>query len=396
MADEVPVSDDVLARVEALLVRRVGFQLPRWLVSSRVGQRLKLHAHETPETWVARLDGPDGQAEVDALCEALRVGETSFFRHRAHIAAVRKIVVPDLAARLASRRRVRAWSAGCASGEEAYTLALLLEEGLPGWSHELVATDLSPEAIAVARRGVYPSSSVRAVPPEALRRWFDTTPTSVTVRPELASKIRFEARNLLDPPPIRGADVIMCRNVLIYFEPDARARTCAQLVSALAPGGYLFLGYSESLRELEGLEPLRTDDGTVYRRPLRATTPVAVRVVPASPSASPSAPVGPPPAVATASASVSSSSPSTPATVRLSGEVRHASEVTRDLGAAIARHPRALIIDLDDATFLDDAIAPALRRAVAAAESAKIPLDFRARRPGPRRFLQRHRLGGRP
>lgn len=386
MADEVLLSDDVLARVEALLVRRVGFQLPRWLVSSRVGQRLKLHAGETAETWVARLDGPEGQAEVDALCEALRVGETSFFRHRAHIAAMRKIVVPDLAVRLGSRRRVRAWSAGCASGEEAYTLALLLEEGLPsstGWSHDIFATDLSPEAVAVARRGVYPSASVRAVPPDALKRFFHTAGGTVTVRPELSSRIRFDARNLLDPPPLRGADVILCRNVLIYFEPDARARTCAQLVDALAPGGYLFLGYSESLRELEGLEPLRTDDGTVYRRPLRAITP---RPTSAAPVASTPIPIPPAPPASPA--------PASPATVRLTGEVRHASEVTRDLGAAIARRPRTLTIDLDDATFLDDAIAPALRRAIAAAESAKITLDFRARRPGPRRFLARHRLGG--
>jgi chemotaxis protein methyltransferase CheR len=384
-----------IQRLERRVGAHAGLRPPAWVIASRARDRMRALGLAELSAYATLVEEDAG--ELRALTECLRVGETRFFRHRAHVAAVRRVVIPDLAARLADARRVRAWSAGCASGEETWTLAMLLDEGLPaerGWKVEVVGTDISDEALTAARRGVYAKSSVAEVPRELRARWFapvDEARVRVVASPPV--RVRFDRHNLIDPIHLRRVDVIFCRNVLIYFDPEARARTIAALIDALAPGGYLFVGYSESLREFASLEALRTDDGIVCRkRPLAAgsTNPMPVPApIPVSvpvPDPRPRAPEPP------SSRPRDLPNPRRPDLLVLRGVFDDPSSLAALLRDAIAAAAGPLLVDLDAVEFLSDAAASILRRARAAGVAAGHPLLLRATRPGPRRWLVRHGL----
>ena len=362
-----------LAAIGERLRAHAGLHPPRWVLAARVRERMRACGVDGVE-YLELLAGD----ELHALVEVLRVGETRFFRHRAHVAALGRVVVPAIAEARAAAKKIRAWSAGCASGEEAFTLAIILAEGLPGWEIDVLATDISEEALAVARAAVYPVAALQPVPPAVRARWFRPAgPGQVTVTPELAARVRFERRNLVDA--FAGdKDVILCRNVLIYFDAEKRTETARRLVEALAPGGFLFLGYAETLRGEPGMEALRSDDGIVYRKLGRAPTPAAL-------------PIAPPVARA-----ASVPGPIAPSVVRVVGSHDHPDGIAADLRAAIAAAARELVVDLDGADYLADSVAPVLRRAEAAAGAAGLRFALTARRLGPRRWLERHGFAVKP
>lgn len=206
------------------------------------------------------------------LVEALTVQESNFFREPAKLALVRDHVLPDLAAR---PRRLRVWSAGCAGGEEVYTLAALFDRAGLGDRVHLLGTDLSASAVADAREGRYTNWSVRGLAPADLVKLFTSRDAAHRVIERLRRSVQFEVHNLLDPRPAEWGrfDLVVCRNVLIYFTPDGCARAAGALVDALAPGGWLVLGSSDPLLEgTPGLETVVTEHGLAYRRTDAATT----------------------------------------------------------------------------------------------------------------------------
>src|SRR6185369_13984511 len=155
-------------------------------------------------------------------------------------------------------------------GEEPYTLAMMLAAALPAdgpldW--EVLATDLSETALAVAQAARYPVASASSVPKSTARWALRTDGDEVVVADALRAKVRFERRNLLDAAYPRGFDLVLCRNVLIYFDRATQADVVKRLARSVVPGGWLALGYAEHARELDdaGLVPLRTDDGILYR-----------------------------------------------------------------------------------------------------------------------------------
>jgi len=260
---------EALARIERRLGAHAGLKMPAWLVSSRVSDRMQALGLATMEQY---LDALESRGELDALAESLRVGETSFFRHKGHMGALRRLVAPDLAARHADDKRVRAWSAGCASGEEPYTLAMLLAEAMPperSWRLEVLATDISEEALAVARQGCYRAEALRSLPAALRDRWFERTGDGWRVNDELGRIVRFERRNLNeDHVRVRAMDVILCRNVLIYFDDATVSQVVARLSAALVPGGVLLVGVSESLLRFSTELRCESRRGVfVYRRP---------------------------------------------------------------------------------------------------------------------------------
>jgi chemotaxis protein methyltransferase CheR len=358
-----------LAAIADRVSAHAGLRPPAWVLAARVRERMRALGVVEERAYLGLLE-PD---EVAALVECLRVGATRFFRHQAHVAALRRVVVPALAAAPARAPRVRAWSAGCASGEEAYTLAMILAEGLPGWEVDVLGTDISEDALAVARAGLYAEEALAPVPAHLRARWFrPAAPGRVAVGPELAARVRFERKNLVDA--FGGhKDVILCRNVLIYFDAEARAETARRLADALAPGGFLFVGYAETLRSVGGLEAIRCEDGLVYRR--TETEPATVAETAAAPD--------PVPVADWAADTV---------TVTISGSHDAPQTIAADLRRAIARARRSVEVHLDEADFLDDSVAPVLRRAEAAAHAAGLAFTIAAERPGPRRFLARHGL----
>ena len=219
--------------------------------------------------YLARIDAGDPD-ELAALASALTVGETYFFRNPEQLRAFAEDVLPDRARARAGSRRLRILSAGCASGEEPYTLAMIAREVLgDGWAVEIVGADVSPAALQRARRGRYSPWSLREVTPERRRRWFQPADGGWELAPELRGAVRFVAHNLAaeDPGALLAAgtfDVVFCRNVLMYFAPDAARAAVARLAAAVAAGGYLFVGDAETLRGLTDAMVLRQGHGAFY------------------------------------------------------------------------------------------------------------------------------------
>lgn len=221
------------------------------------------------------LDGGDcPQSEEDAIA-SLTVGETYFFRDRAQLRILEETLLPDVLAKTGRVRPLRLWSAGCSTGEEAWTLAMLAERAWPDPAARpdvsVVGTDLNEAAIRKAQEGVYGRWSFRGVSEATIQRCFERVPGGLRVADRFRPLVRFSTMNLADPlaaPPWRAGavDVILCRNVITYFtEPSARA-VVARLRDCLAPWGCLLVSPSEAMLPLfDGLTPVVAPDATVFR-----------------------------------------------------------------------------------------------------------------------------------
>ncbi|MBJ6765126.1 protein-glutamate O-methyltransferase CheR [Myxococcaceae bacterium JPH2] len=213
-------------------------------------------------------------AELEAAVESLTTHETYFFREPVQLRAFTDELFPLLEKRNGRLKRLRLWSAGCSSGEEAYTLAMLLKESrrFDEWDVEVYGTDISRRVLATARRAEYGPSALRATAPEMLERYFVPLPGNrVRVRDDVRAWVSFGHQNLLDEASshlVARMDVVFCRNVMIYFDQSARRRVLRIIRDRLNPGGYLLLGHSENLLNLGAdfeLVHLRGD--LVYRKP---------------------------------------------------------------------------------------------------------------------------------
>lgn len=245
----------------------------------------------TPEELIARAAVRDG-AVVRALCQAVSVGETFFFRHPDQFRWIASQFVPEL---VASRRpEVCGWSAGCATGEEAYSLAACLLEAMPrGATVDVLATDLLERNLKVARQGVYGAWSCRPSGPSlhALLREQPSGKMAVTDRVRRAT--RFELHNLLDRATSGPFDLILCRNVLVYFSPDAVRTVVPHLLEVLAPGGALLFGPMDLPEPPPGLSRCGAPELQIFRRrdATRERRTTTRRRAPAPPRTAPPEPV---------------------------------------------------------------------------------------------------------
>ena len=194
--------------------------------------------------------------EMVSLLNEITIGETCFFRNRPQIDAIRRIVLPSII-ETKSRiglRQLRIWSAGCSTGEEAYTLAMVLMEEkttqLKEWTVEIIATDLNERSIAQAKAAVYGDYSTRNLEPPYRNKYFLLQGDKLRVKPEVQSMVTFTRLNLLDDSRTlftNGLDLILCCNVLIYFDSVSKKKVIQNFYTNLLQHGYLFLGHSESL-----------------------------------------------------------------------------------------------------------------------------------------------------
>jgi chemotaxis protein methyltransferase CheR len=240
------------------------------LLADVAAQRLDALGDPPFDDYVARLSSGKDPDEIRALAERLTVGETYFFRNRSDLDAFVHTVVPERMSARRGDRSLRVLSAGCSSGEEPYTLAMLVR-GVPvlaGWDVRIHAFDVNPAAIARARAARYGEWSLRQTPPDARARFFRDARGGVRVEDEVRRLVTFEERNLVDDDPVfwrAGAyDVVFCRNVLMYFSPEVVRRIVARVARALVPGGFLFLGHAETLRGVSGAFHLRHGHETFY------------------------------------------------------------------------------------------------------------------------------------
>ncbi len=376
----------VLEQLETRVSSHAGLKVPTWVLASRVQTRMAALGIDDAAAYLEVL----ADAEMDRLVEALRVGETRFFRHRSAMAALVDIVVPALRE---GTRPVRAWSAGCATGEEAYSLAILLRQHIPSPRKvQVTGTDISAAALEVAAAGHYPDDALAHVPAD-MRDAFERSGDAWRVVEDYASLVTFERANLAEARFPRHLDVILCRNVLIYFEPEARRRTVERLIDSLVTGGFLCVGYSETLRDFPALEAMRTSDFVVYRKRdgVNLSTYVPQPRAKTEPGVAPARPaIAPPRVVAPSSGTKVDKLTPSPARVVLRGRYDDGARLREELAAVMGGD---VVVDADGAEYLGDAAAAVLRRARAAARAAGATFRVRATRPGTQRWLRRSGLG---
>ncbi len=246
----------------------------RFLFESRLGERVdKLGLGSFDEYYHFLRYYPDATVEMDALVELLTTNETYFFREEYQLRSFANDILPELYDRLRGRRRLTIWSAGCSSGEEVYTLAMIILEDkrFTGWDVRIFGNDISRRVLQKARAGVYGPKSFRTADPSFVRRYFVDEGEDKRVIDDVRKLCRFSHHNLLDGPGLAflgGVDVVFCRNVLIYFDKKTRLEVIRTFYNRLSPGGYLFLGHTESLINLStAFELAHLSEDLAYRKP---------------------------------------------------------------------------------------------------------------------------------
>lgn len=236
-----------LVRRESAIVLEPGKE---YLVESRLLPLARAAGHAGVDEYVDRLRSCPTQADRVAVVEALTTNETFWFRDMEPFDVLRSVVLPEALVRAAARRRLTVWSAACSSGQEAYSIAMLLAEHvLPlGWTVEILATDISQQMLDRTAAGLYSQLEVnRGLPAPMLVRYFQKVGTHWQVSDELRRMVKVRHLNLAAPfGPMPTFDIVFLRNVLIYFDTDTKRRILHQVRGVTAPGGALFLGAAET------------------------------------------------------------------------------------------------------------------------------------------------------
>ncbi len=271
MIPPVGLSIPQLERFRDLTLRRLGLRFePGQLGDLAEALRRRLAATgRLPDNYLDALESKEARDELGALAQELTVNETYFFRHREQFQALLEAALPTLSP--SPGRPLRLLSAGCASGEEPYTLSILLAERpeLRGCEVTIDAFDIDAAALEHAGPARYSPWSLRETPADVQARCFRPDGRVFVLRDEFRAGVRFRVHNLAEPDlpwPAGSFDVILCRNVLMYFAPEVAAAAVARLSRCLVPGGYLFLGYAENLRGLSQEFHLCHSHGTFYYR----------------------------------------------------------------------------------------------------------------------------------
>jgi chemotaxis protein methyltransferase CheR len=268
------ISNTDYSRLCDLVYNRAGIHLgsgKKTMLEVRIKRRLKELSLPSYGRYCEYLFSDQGlKQELTSFIDVVTTNKTDFFREPQHFDFLSNRALPELSA---VGRPFLVWSAGCSTGEEPYTLAMLLSEyGLahPGFQFRILATDISTAVLSKASLGVFPTSTLKPVPGALVRKYFlrSRNPDSLRVRivPELRRLIDFRRLNFMDADYAiaEEADIIFCRNVIIYFDKPTQERILANITRHLVPGGYLFVGHAEVLRDMD--LPLIPIAPALYRR----------------------------------------------------------------------------------------------------------------------------------
>ena len=264
----VSLTDTDFQRIQAFIHRHAGINLSpakKALVSGRLLKRLRHRGLIGFGDYFRLVESGNEPAETQLAIDLLTTNETYFFRERKHFDFLRDRVLP----KLTRQRLCRIWSAACSSGEEPYSIAMLLDDRLGGQPWELLASDLSSRVLATARAGHYPMTRGEQIPRDLFSRYclkgVGRQEGSFLVDRKLRALVKFFSANLNQPlPQIGGFDVIFLRNVMIYFDAATKLQVVRRLTPQLNEGGYLFIGHSESLHGLD--VDLKQVQPAIYQR----------------------------------------------------------------------------------------------------------------------------------
>ena len=265
---------DILRKVLEKSAGLVHDESRRDSLTFAVAGRMEAIGASSPAEYLAMLSGPGGAPERQQLIDVVTIQETHFFRNPPQIRALRQHVLPELIRRGAGLNRpLTIWSAGCSTGEEPYSLAMLVRELMPMATREhvrIIGSDVSATALAFADAGRYGARAVQMADPIDLRRWFDVDHGSYSVKDDVRELVDLQLHNLItEPPPFESGevDLLLCRNVTIYFNRTTTKALMSRFHAALGDGGYLFLGHSETLWQMsEAFTLVPLGDAFVYRK----------------------------------------------------------------------------------------------------------------------------------
>ena len=270
---EFEFTDSEFNRLRRVVHARTGIALSdakRELVYGRLARRIRELRLGSFTQYCELVEAGDPE-ETQELTNAITTNLTSFFRENYHFEQLAAKVLPELEAKRAAGRRMRFWSAGCSTGQEPYSMAIVLREAmgrLQNWDIRVLATDIDSKVLGAAADGVYAQDRLNGMSAERVRNGFSPLPGRpgfYEARPELRSLITFRQLNLLEDWPMRGPfDVIFCRNVVIYFDKDTQRNLFERMADLQEPGGWLFIGHSENLGNVTRRYDLV--GRTVYRR----------------------------------------------------------------------------------------------------------------------------------
>lgn len=253
------LEDKTFLELQDVIYKNTGIyfnESKKYLLEGRIAKRLEAKRLDSFEQYVALLKSFNAREEMNQLFEAITINETYFFRAVQQFDALEKIIVPEiLKPKLTQTMPVfRIWSAASSSGEEAYTIAIIILEKLkpmfPRVQFQIVASDINNAVLDSARKGIYKEYAIRNIPQVYLRKYFKKSGASYVISNEVKKMVKFVNLNLFDQNQMRtmiNCDIIFCCNVLIYFDLPSKQQVISYLYDALNRGGYLFVGYSESL-----------------------------------------------------------------------------------------------------------------------------------------------------
>ena len=278
----IPLPEDVFRLVRDIIKDYCGLYFDdgaRYLLEKRLSRRVRNH-HLNDFRDYYRFIRYDKRAEeeLSAIMDVLTVNETYFFREQNQLRAFSEEILDELKTVNGGKKTLRIWSAGCSTGEEPYTIAMLIHETgyFHGWDIEIYGSDINQRVLQTARRGLYRKNSFRTMSPYFLNKYFAEEDGAHRITDEVRKYVNFSYLNLLDPFKTKflgKVDIVFCRNVLIYFDAASRRRVIENFYDRLVEGGYLLLGHAESLMNISTaftLRHLRHD--MVYQKPLQKAT----------------------------------------------------------------------------------------------------------------------------
>ncbi len=268
-AVQVVLHDQEFAQFRDLIYRIAGISMSpakKQLVSGRLAKRLRHHGLTNYGDYFRLITAPHGKAELQIAIDALTTNETHFFREPKHFDFLRNRVIPERR----PGQGLRIWSAACSSGEEPYSIAMMLDESLGNEPWEVVASDISTQIVEKARVGLYPAERIPEIPKHYLTRYclkgIGDDHGTMLIEKFLRDRVRFMNHNLTETATNMGMfDMIFLRNVMIYFDMETKRQVVSKLLPFLRPGGYFLIGHSESLNGVT--DAVRLVMPAVYRKP---------------------------------------------------------------------------------------------------------------------------------
>ena len=271
MAENAFMTDADFEKYRTLIYNESGITFTatnRAILESRLKEKLREKNVETVLKYYDIISKDQG--EMKSFLDSITTNLTRFFRNQAHFDAMEHFVIPELIKikKPSGNTTIRIWSAGCSTGEEPYTIAMLMSEVLPPpWKFEIVASDLSLKCLMTAKEGFYANNRIDGIPESHLKKYFDKVEGGYKIHADIHSKIRFDYHNLKNDSGLKGLDVVFCRNVIIYFDDVAQNAVINRFWNAMADKSFLYIGHSESLFGMDTkFEFVKTQWATLYRK----------------------------------------------------------------------------------------------------------------------------------